>query len=125
MGAAAILLRPRGASLTVHATEFSEITAKKSVCNYGAIAVPEDFFECHVGRWSQLDSNQFPPALPLLRHFRFRAGVLLRAPLVVSEEHVSANRSAAAFTGPHNQCVLTKGLQPARLILARIRRKVH
>ena len=33
---------------------------------------------------------------------QIRAGIPLRAPLMVSEEHVAANRSPAAFTGPDN-----------------------
>jgi len=41
----------------------------------------------------------------ILRESRFcrsGAGIQRRAPLVVSEEHVSANRPPAVFTGPHN-----------------------
>jgi hypothetical protein len=44
--------------------------------------------------------------------------VLPRTALVVSEEYVATNRSPGVFTGPHNSCVLTKSLQPNRLILA-------
>jgi len=51
--------------------------------------------------------------------------VSLRTPLVMSEEHVAANRSPAVFTGPHNACMPTKSLQPARHMLACIRRKIH
>jgi hypothetical protein len=49
----------------------------------------------------------------------------LRAPLIMSEEHVATNRSPAVLAGPHNQSVLTKRFQSTRRMLARRRRKIH
>jgi hypothetical protein len=60
-----------------------------------------------------------------LRHSRFRVGIPLRTPLAVPEEDVATNPSAAAFTGPYDLRVLTKGLHSVRHIFARIRRKIH
>ncbi len=55
-----------------------------------------------VGSTRIISSPLVTPAQVLSRPRRFGAGIPLRAPLMVSEEHVATNRSAAVFTGPHN-----------------------